>query len=59
MYNMGTRKKSKLGMDEKIESLVKNQTWDWVELRVGKRYLHNKWVYKGEGGSWRQEVVQG
>ena len=39
-----TRKKWEQGMDEEMESLVRNQTWDLVELHAGKRELHNKWV---------------
>ena len=39
-------------MNEEMESLVRNQTWDLVEFPVGKRALQNKWVYrwKEEGG---------
>ena len=33
-------------MKEEMDSLVNNQTWDLVQLLVGKRALHNKWVYK-------------
>ena len=32
-------------MNEEMESLVRNQTWDLVEFPVGKQALHNKWVY--------------
>jgi len=38
--------KWELAMDEEIESLMKNQTWDLVELSESKRALHNKWVYR-------------
>ena len=31
-----TRKKWEQGMDEQMESLVRNQTWDLVELPAGK-----------------------
>ena len=39
-------------MNEEMHSLVRNQTWDLVELHVGKRAFQNKWVYrlKEEGG---------
>ena len=41
-----TRKKWEQGMNEEMHSLVRNQTWDLVEFPVGKRVLHNKWVYR-------------
>ena len=41
-----TRKKWEQGMDEEMESLVRNQTWDLVKLPTGKRALQNKWVYR-------------
>ena len=33
-------------MDEEMDSLIRNKTWDLVELLVGKRALQNKGVYK-------------
>ena len=33
-------------MDEEMDSLVRNQTWDWVQLPAEKRPLQNKWVYR-------------
>ena len=33
-------------MNEEMDSLVRNQTWDLVRLPTGKRALQNKWVYK-------------
>ena len=33
-------------MNEEIDSLVRNQTWDLVEFPTGKRALQNKWVYR-------------
>jgi len=36
--------KSELAMDDEMKSLMKNQTWDLVELSASKRALHNKWV---------------
>jgi hypothetical protein len=41
-----TKKKWEQGMKEEMDSLVNKQTWDLVQLPVGKRTLHNKWVYK-------------
>ena len=33
-------------MDEEMDSLVRNRTWDLVKLPVEKRVLQNKWVYR-------------
>ena len=33
-------------MNEEMDSLVRNQTWDLVEFPSGKRALQNKWVYR-------------
>ena len=33
-------------MEEEMDSLIKNQTWDLVKLHVGKITLQNKWVYR-------------
>jgi hypothetical protein len=33
-------------MEEEMDSLVNNQTWDLVQFPTGKRTLQNKWVYK-------------
>ena len=41
-----TKQKWEQGMEEEMDSLVKNQTWDLVKLPTGKRALQNKWVYK-------------
>ena len=41
-------------MNEEMDSLVRNQNWDLVELHVGKRELQNKCVYRlkeEEGGN--------
>ena len=52
-------------MEEEMDSLVKNQTWDLVKLPVGKRALQNKWVYRlkeEDGGKKRYKarlVVKG
>ena len=29
-----------------MDSLLGNQIWELIELPVGKKALHNKWVYK-------------
>ena len=52
-------------MDEEMDSLVRNQTWDLVKLPAGKRVLQNKWVYRlkeEDGGKKRYKarlVVKG
>ena len=33
-------------MNEDMDSLVRNQTWDLVELSTRKITLQNKWVYR-------------
>ncbi|KAL6334322.1 hypothetical protein AAG906_014723 [Vitis piasezkii] len=38
--------KWKLAMKDKMDSLLGNQTWELIELPVGKKALHNKWVYR-------------
>ena len=39
------RKKWDQGMNEEMDSLVRNQTQDLVQLATEKRALQNKWVY--------------
>ena len=52
-------------MQEVMDSLQQNQTWDLVKLPKGKRALQNKWVYRlkeEEGGKRRHKsrlVVKG
>ena len=43
-------------MNDEMDSLVRNQTWDLVKLPVQKRALQNKWVYrlKEENGGKKQ-----
>ena len=41
-----TRKNWEKCMDEEMDSLVRNQTWDLVQLPAEKRALQNKWVYR-------------
>ena len=33
-------------MKDEMDSLLENQTWELTELSVGKKVLHNKWVYR-------------
>ena len=37
-----TKKKWEQGMNEEIDSLVRNHIWDLVEFPAGKRALQNK-----------------
>ena len=48
-----TIKKWEKGMDEDMDSLVRNQKWYLVEFPAEKRALHNKQAYrlKEEDGS--------
>ena len=38
--------KWELAMKDEMDSLLGNQTWELSELPVGKKALHNKWVYR-------------
>ncbi|RVW67125.1 Retrovirus-related Pol polyprotein from transposon TNT 1-94 [Vitis vinifera] len=38
--------KWELAMKDEMDSLLGNQTWELTELPVGKKALHNKWVYR-------------
>ena len=33
-------------MKDEMDSLLGNQTWELIKLPVGKKVLHNKWVYR-------------
>ncbi|RVX13352.1 Retrovirus-related Pol polyprotein from transposon TNT 1-94 [Vitis vinifera] len=38
--------KWELAVKDEMDSLLANQTWELTELSVGKKALHNKWVYR-------------
>ena len=38
--------KWELAMKDEMKSLISNQTWELAELPMGKKALHNKWVYR-------------
>ncbi|KAG8496957.1 hypothetical protein CXB51_008164 [Gossypium anomalum] len=42
-------------MQEEIESLHKNRTWDLVKLPKGKKVIRCKWVFKKKEGTQRVE----
>ena len=60
-----SRKKWEIAMEEEMDSLMHNQTWDLVKLPTGKTTLQNKWVYRlkeEDGGKQRHKsklVVKG
>ena len=43
---METRNKWERDMNQKMDSLVRNQTWNLVKFPAKKRALQNKWVYR-------------
>ncbi len=47
----------KKAMDEEMQSLHKNHTWDLVQLPKGKKEIGCKWVYtKKEGPTGKDSV---
>ena len=42
---MEDNRKWELTMKNEMKSLILNQTWKLVELPMGKKVFHNKWVY--------------
>jgi len=38
--------KWELAMKDEMKSLISNQTWELTKLPIGKKTLHNKWVYR-------------
>jgi len=43
-----TNEKWKRAMQEKIDSIEKNQTWKLTELPIGKKPIDLKWIYKAK-----------
>lgn len=35
-----------LTMKDETKSLISNHTWELAKLSMGKKALHNKWVYR-------------
>ena len=55
-----TRDTWEQGMNEEMDSLVRNRTWDLVKLPTGKMALPNKWVYRFKeefGGKKRYKAI--
>lgn len=42
----GDANKWELAMKDEMKSLISNQTWELAAFPVGKKALHNKWVYR-------------
>ena len=38
--------KWELAINDEMDSLLGNQTWELIELLEGTKALHNKWVYR-------------
>jgi hypothetical protein len=41
--------KWELAIKNETDTLMTNQTWELIELPVGKKTLYNKWVYRIKG----------
>eukprot|EP00253_Pinus_taeda_P030313 PITA_30313 len=54
-----SRKKWEVAMEEEMDSLMHNQTWDLVRLPARKATLKNKWVYrlKEEDGGKQRTIL--
>ena len=45
-------------MEEEMDSLMHNQTWDLVRLPTGKSTLQNKWVYRLKEEDGRKQMYK-
>ena len=45
-------------MEEEMSSLHKNDTWEQIELRKGKKAIDFKWVYTKKHGSLKEDIVR-
>ena len=45
-------------MNEEIESLQKNHTWDLVELLEGKRFVGCQWIFKKKFDLSSTEIIK-
>ena len=46
-------------MEEEMNSLLENKTWELVNLPKGRKALQNKWVYMIKHESDEKKVVKG
>ena len=54
-----TRKKWEQCMNEEMDSIVINPTWDLVQFPAVKRELQNKWLYRlKEEDGWNKRFAQ-
>ena len=44
-------------MEEEMNSLYKNDTWELTELPKGKKAIGCKWVYAKKQGSLKEDMV--
>jgi hypothetical protein len=54
----GDREKWMFAMQEEMQSLEKNGTWDIVRLPAGKKVVRCKWIFKRKEGSSPSESVR-
>jgi hypothetical protein len=52
----GDREKRVVAMQEEMQSLEKNGTWDIVRLPAEKKVVHCKWIFKKKEGSSPSEA---
>jgi hypothetical protein len=52
----GDREKWVVAMQEEMQSLEKNGTWDIVRLPAGKKAVRCKWIFKRKEGSSPSEA---
>ena len=46
VVQVDTKIKWESTMQDEMDSLLKNKTWDLCKLPAGKKVLQNKWVYR-------------
>jgi hypothetical protein len=54
----GDREKWVIAMQEEMQSLEKNSTWDIVWFPVGKKAVYCKWIFKRKEGSSPSEATE-